>query len=190
MRRKLLIPSLIVLLLLTPTSLGAAEGGVDVNPDENAPFTVISRDSPSVDKEKWSLTIEMSQDAYDNGTSFELITQICTNDGICDPPVTMNADIDQRLHSISLTPPNDHTYVNWRVKATDSEGNKTNYPQGDWFKTWSSCYYNEGVWGGTDSLDDGCSSDGETTPGISIIATIAVVSIAGLIITRQQTYQK
>ena len=81
------------------------------------------------------------------GTSFELITQICTNDGICDPPVTMNADIDQRLHSISLTPPNDHTYVNWRVKATDSEGNKTNYPQGDWFKTWSSCYYNEGVWG-------------------------------------------
>ena len=51
MRRKLLIPSLIVLLLLTPTSLGAAEGGVDVNPDENDPFTVIARDSPSVDKE-------------------------------------------------------------------------------------------------------------------------------------------
>ena len=190
MRRKLLIPPLIVLLLLVPTSLGAAEGGVDVNPDENDPFTVIARDSPSVDKEKWSLTIEMTQEAYDNGTTFELVTQICTNDGICDPPVTMNADINQRLHSISLTPPNDHTYVNWRVKATDSEGNKTNYPQGDWFKTWSSCYYNEGVWGGTDSLDDGCSSDGETTPGISIIATVAMVFIAGLIITRQKIYQK
>ena len=189
MRRKLLIPSLIVLLLLTPTSLGAAEGGVDVNPDENAPFTVISRDSPSVDKEKWSLTIEMSQDAYDNGTSFELITQICTNDGICDPPVTMNADIDQRLHSISLTLLTTTLTSTGVSKQQIQKATKPITHKAIGSKPGHLATIMKGS-GGTDSLDDGCSSDGETTPGISIIATIAVVSIAGLIINRQQTYQK
>ena len=190
MRMKLVVLLAVVCCLLLPTTIGAGEGGVDVNPSEDDPFTVVTRDSPSVDNEKWSLTIEMSQEAYDNGTTFEIITQICTNDGICDPPVTMDAEVEERLHSISLTPPNDHTYVNWRIKATDSDGNKTSYPHGDWFKTWSSCYYNDGNWGGTDSLDDGCSSDGENTPGFgSIIALIAVLSAAGIAVN-SRSHQK
>ena len=107
---------LIVLMLLTlPSTQGAAtEGGQDVNPEgDDVPFLVLERDSPSVDKIKWRLTIEMSQEAYDNGTTFEMITQDCTNDGVCDPPVIMEADINDRVHSISITPPADHPYVNW-----------------------------------------------------------------------------
>ena len=190
MRNRVLVPLLMMLIMTIPTSIGAGEGGVDTNPDEDDPFTVVSRDTPSVDKEVWSLSIEMSEEAYNNGTTFEIITQICTNDGICDPPVTMDAEVDERIHSISLTPPNDHTYVNWRVKATDSEGNKTSYPHGDWFKTWSSCYYNEGAWGGADSLSDGCADEGESTPGFSIMAALAALSIAGVIIKRRESYQK
>ena len=55
---------LIALALLTlPSTHGAAiEGGKDVNPEgDDIPFSVVNRDSPSVDNVKWSLTIEMSQ---------------------------------------------------------------------------------------------------------------------------------
>ena len=82
MRNRVLVPLLMMLIMTIPTSIGAEEGGVDTNPDEDDPFTVVSRDTPSVDKEVWSLSIEMSEEAYNNGTTFEIITQICTNDGI------------------------------------------------------------------------------------------------------------
>ena len=184
---------LIALMLLTlPSTQGAAtEGGQDVNPEgDDVPFLVLERDSPSVDKVKWSLTIEMSQEAYDNGTTFDLITQVCTNDGVCDPPVIMEAEINDRVHSISITPPSDHTYVNWRVKATDAEGNNTNYPHGDWFKTWSSCWYNDGNWGGVNALDDGCDVNEEDAPGFTAVASIAALGLGVIAISRRESYQK
>ena len=116
MGRKILVLGVLFLTILAPNSSAAGDAGVDVNPKGDEPFTVIERSTPSVDKETWSLTIEMKQEAYDNGTTFQIVTQICTNDGVCDPPVTMDAEITERLHSISLSPPNDHSYVNWRVK--------------------------------------------------------------------------
>ena len=184
---------LIVLMLLSlPSTQGAAiEGGQDVNPEgDDVPFLVVERDSPSVDKVKWSLTIEMSQEAYDNGTTFDLITQVCTNDGVCDPPVIMEAEINDRVHSISITPPSDHTYVNWRVKATDAEGNNTNYPHGDWFKTWSSCWYNDGSWGGVNALDDGCDVDEEDAPGFTALASIAALGLGLIAISRREGHHK
>ena len=174
----ILLASLIVAL---PLAHGAElEGGKDVNPEGDVPFTVSAIDTPSVDKKEWTLTIEMSQEAADNGTTFEILTQICLNTGVCDPPVPMDAEIDDRLHTISVTPPNGHTYVNWRVKAIDSDGNKTNYPSGDWYKIWSSCWYNEGEWGGIDSVADGCKETSEDTPGFGIIASLVSISIAAL----------
>ena len=98
---------LIVLMLLTLPSTHAAaiEGGKDVNPEgDDIPFSVVDRDSPSVDKVKCNLAIEMSQEAYDNGTTFEIITQVCTNDGVCDPPTVIESQINDRVHSISITP--------------------------------------------------------------------------------------
>jgi hypothetical protein len=184
---------LIALALLTlPSTHGAAiEGGKDVNPEGNdVPFSVVDRDSPSVDKVKWNLAIEMSQEAYDNGTTFEIITQVCTNDGVCDPPTVIESQINDRVHSISITPPSDHTYVNWRVKATDSEGNNTNYPHGDWFKTWSSCWYNDGNWGGVNALDDGCDVNEEDAPGFTAVASIAALGLGLIAISRREGHQK
>jgi len=190
MRKVVLAIGLVTMMLLAPNTIAASEPGVDVNPESNEPFTIIERDTPSVDNERWSLTIEMSQDAYDNGTNFEIVTQICTNDGVCDPPEIMNADIEERIHSISLTPPSDHTYVNWRVKALDSNGNKTNYPHGDWFKTWSTCYYSEGSWGGSDSNGDGCAEKREDVPGFTLVYSIMALSAAFALITRRQYQEK
>ena len=187
-----LVILVVLTLLALPITQGAdIEGGKDVNPEgDDIPFLVLQRDSPSIDKVKWSLTIEMSQEAYDNGTTFEMITQVCTNDGVCDPPVIMEAEINERVHSISITPPSDHTYVNWRVKATDAEGNNTNYPHGDWFKTWSSCWYNDGNWGGVNALEDGCDVDEEETPGFTALSSIAALGLGIIAISRRESYQK
>ncbi|MEC7178711.1 MAG: hypothetical protein VXW28_05390, partial [Candidatus Thermoplasmatota archaeon] len=63
MGRKSLIVSVLVLIMLSPNSFAAGDAGVDVNPEGDEPFTLIERTTPSVDKETWSLTIEMSQEA-------------------------------------------------------------------------------------------------------------------------------
>ena len=179
MDRKVVIALLITIIFgLNYVSAGDATPGEDVNPnDSDVPFTIISRDSPSVDSQLWSLNIRMNDDAYQNNTSFEITTQICLNDGVCDPPVKMDATIDGQEHMISLTPPSDHTYVNWRVKAIYEDGNSTNYPFGDWYKTWSSCWNQDGVYGGIDSSENGCNSQDESIPGFEIfLATTAIVS--------------
>ena len=165
---------------LSNVSAGDTTPGNDVNPDESdVPFTILSRDSPSVDSEKWSLKIRMNDDAYQNNTTFEITTQICLNNGVCDPPVKMDATIEGQEHTISLTPPSDHTYVNWRVKAIYEDSNSTNYPFGDWYKTWSSCWNQDGVYGGIDSTEDGCNSKDEGIPGFEMfLAKTAIISAA------------
>ena len=181
MQKNVLIGLLLTLVLLSPLTSGAVKGGEDVNPDESdVPFTINSRDSPSVDSKSWSLSISMNDDEYQNNTVFEITTQICLNDGVCDPPEVMDAEIDGALHTVSVTPPSDHTYVNWRVKAIYENGNSTNYPNGDWYKTWSSCWYNDGTFGGIDSETDGCIGEEESTPGFGILVSASAIGLAAI----------
>ena len=180
------IKSALVLLLvfmLVPISALASEvnAGEDVNPAiDEAPFTISERTTPSVDGSKWSLSIVMNDEEAANDTQFELTTQVCTNDGVCDPPVKMDAELNDKTYTISVTPPSDHTYVNWRVKAIYSDGNTTNFPQGDWYKTWSSCYFQQDSgWGGEDYQDGGCNtSSEESLPGFGLLLTGSSIAIA------------
>ena len=181
MEKKILIGVILTLILLSPLTSGAVKGGEDVNPDENdVPFTINSRDSPSVDSQTWSLTITMDEEESQNNTTFEITTQICLNDGVCDPPVLMDAEIDGAKYTVSATPPSDHTYVNWRVKAVYENGNSTNFPTGDWYKTWSSCWFDDGSFGGIDSDADGCINDNESTPGFGILVSLSAIGIAAV----------
>jgi hypothetical protein len=181
MEKKILIGVILTLILLSPLTSGAVKGGEDVNPDENdVPFTINSRDSPSVDSQTWSLTITMDEEESQNNTTFEITTQICLNDGVCDPPVLMDAEIDGAKYTVSVTPPSDHTYVNWRVKAVYENGNSTNFPTGDWYKTWSSCWFDDGSFGGIDSDADGCINDNESTPGFGILVSLSAIGIAAV----------
>lgn len=191
MEKKIIIALLLSMILLSPlTSAAEVKGGEDVNPDENeVPFTIDSRDTPSMDSKSWSLTITMNDDEYQNNTTFEITTQICLNDGVCDPPVVMDAEVNGAQHTISVTPPSDHTYVNWRVKAIYEDGNSTNYPTGDWYKTWSSCWYDGGSFGGIDSTEEGCTGEDESLPGFTaIIASSAILLAVGF--SRRNDYQK
>ena len=99
----------------------------------------------------------------------------------------MEANVDEKMQSVSLTPPSDHTYVNWRVKAIYSDDNYTIYPSGDWYKTWSSCYYQQDSgWGGEDYKDGGCDTgaEGESIPGFSILLASSSILMAAAIIRR------
>ena len=130
MRNQSVIVLLIVTLMLMPLSALGSEvvAGEDVSPSEDdVPFSISERTSPSVDGKSWTLTVVMDDDVYENGTSFEITTQVCTNNGVCDPPVLMEASIDDKVYSVSVKPPSNHTYVNWRVKAIYSDDSYTNY---------------------------------------------------------------
>ena len=91
------------------------------------------------------LSVELDQAALDNGTTLAITTQICLNNGVCDPPVAQEATVsdDGSTYTMELEPPSDHSYVNWRIKATYADESTENFPDGAWYKTWSSCYYQE-----------------------------------------------
>ena len=98
---------------------------------------------------------------------------------MCDPPVPHEIE-PSRNYAIAITPPSDHTYVNWRVTANYENGEKEYFPQGDWFKTWSSCWFNEDVWGGVDSTDDGCKigDEGGILPGFALPIILGSIVMA------------
>jgi len=169
---------------MCPLVIGTSvPGGEDKNPDDSeVPFSIIERTAPSVDGEKWNFEIRIDDDAYANGTILSITTQVCTNDGVCDPPVTHESVAEGQNYAISITPPSDHTYVNWRVHAEYENGDGENFPQGDWFKTWSSCWNNEKVWGGIDSTEDGCKSAGGESSLPGFVLPTVLVSIAMAIV--------
>ena len=174
-----------LLLMTTAAQAGTATGGEDVNPDGEVPFTVEERTTPSQDNQPWALSVMLDQEALDNGTTLAITTQICLNNGVCDPPTAQEVTVsdDGSTYSMELKPPADHSYVNWRVKATYSDDSTENFPQGDWYKTWSTCYYDEGDYGGIHADGDGCSvpAAGEESEGFlpSAGMAVAVVALSG-----------
>ena len=177
-----LISVLLIATLIFPLVAGSSlTGGVDKNPDESeVPFSIVERTNPSVDGKDWSLEIRMDDDAYANGTTFTITTQVCTNDGVCDPPVQPEGVVEGQNYAISIKPKSDHTYVNWRISAEYENGDKENFPQGDWFKTWSSCWFNDDAWGGADYTNDGCkiSDDGGILPGFALPTILGSIVMA------------
>ena len=178
----LLLSTLLLLALVSgSTAAAGAEGGSDVNPGDEAPFTVLERTTPSQDGTDWSLSVELEQEAKDNGTTIVITTQICLNSGVCDPPVAHEANGESGVYTMSLTPPEDHSYVNWRVKATYADDSTENFPDADWYKTWSTCYYDDGGYGGIHAEGDGCNVPAGEEPEASVLPAvslgIAVISI-------------
>ena len=69
--------SLVLLLAMAaaPSAVaGGSEGGVDVNPESDAPFSVLERTTPSQDGASWALSVQLSEDAKENGTTCLLYT--------------------------------------------------------------------------------------------------------------------
>lgn len=185
MRKSLpVLLSLLFLASILPTSLAAGSGdGQDINPDESeVPFSVVERTSPSQDGASWSLTVQLDDEAQANGTTIAITTQICLNSGVCNPPEVMDSTVEEGMYSASISPPEDHSYVNWRVKATYEDDSTENFPQGDWYKTWSTCYYSDGTYSGIHADGDGCNVPAAGDEGEGLLPTIGIGIVMAVLV--------
>jgi|TARA_B110000196_G_scaffold133888_1_gene116023 hypothetical protein len=186
MKSKYLLCIVISLALINTASAAVMEGGVNVDPVvEDTIFNAITHTETTHDLEDWEITMTLNDAAFSNNTSFVLTTQICNNDGVCLAPeeATLSTD-DNRTFASAVTAIEDHTYVNWRVKATYADDNDSTemFPSSGFYKTWSDCWLNDGEWGG-----DGCpesvilvDGDSDGLPALGIMATFAVIALAAV----------
>lgn len=175
-----------LMLLLLPMVSAKSEGGVNVDPVlEETIFSEISHTGVTTDFEIWEINFTLGQAAFENNTSFTLTTQICNNEGVCLPPENQPlSTIDNRSFMGNVTTIDDHTYVNWRVKAnyTDDNNTKESFPPSGFYKTWSDCWFFENEWGG-----DGCvipvktTQNNDSLPAITGLITLSVITIAAII---------
>jgi hypothetical protein len=173
------------LLVMAGVATAGGTGGEDSGPNPTeTPFATHQATSPSADGETWTLSVTLDRQAVENGTALLLTTQICTNDGVCDPPIDQTATVseDGAVHTISVTPPEDHTYVNWRAKVTYAGGEEEFHPFGDWYTTWSTCYFDDGEWGGEASTEDGCE---EKSPGPGVVLSLVAITVAAATVSRR-----
>lgn len=184
MNTRLIICVLMSLAIIHSASAADMEGGVNVEPVvEDTIFNTITHTETTHDLEDWEISMTLNDASYNNNTTFTLITQICNNDGVCLPPEEATiATVDDRTFTSAVTTIEDHTYVNWRVKATYTEDNDTTemFPSSGFYKTWSDCWLNDGEWGG-----DGCPEDevddSDDMPALGIMATAGAIAIAAII---------
>ena len=188
MRRTLV--ALFAVFLLNPVSAVDFEGGVDVDPDlEGTPFAAIDHTTPTSDFQNWNITISLTDDAASNNTTFTLTTQICNNEGVCLPPEGRALSTDDDItFTGNVTAIENHSYVNWKLKATYNDDNETKetFPDNGYYKTWSDCWYYDGEWGGDECPEDlapkiSTSDDDSFLPTISAITMIMILSIAAII---------
>ena len=179
MNSKSVICILLSISLLNVAS-AAGEGGVNVEPkvDETI-FSEITHTETTTDLEDWEITLTLSDDAINNNTTFELTTQMCNNDGVClAPTVAEVSTTDGKIFTSAVTTIEDHSYVNWRVKATYSDDNDTTemFPSKGFYKTWSDCWFNDGEFPNcpSDKSDD----DESFLPALGLFATVVAVMIA------------
>ncbi|NCF97717.1 MAG: hypothetical protein GWP21_07385 [Euryarchaeota archaeon] len=184
MRTRVLVCILMSFALINSASAAGVEGGVNVEPVvEDTIFNAITHTETTHDLEDWEITMTLNDASYNNNTTFTLTTQICNNDGVCLPPeeATLLTG-DDRTFTSAVTTIEDHTYVNWRVKATYTEDNDTTemFPASGFYKTWSDCWLNDGEWGG-DGCPEDASEESDEMPGLGIMATAGVIAIAAII---------
>lgn len=178
---KTILCGFITLLLLLPNVSAENVGGEDIDPEDGETiFESIDHTQRTPDLEKWEISLKLTDDAANNGTTFTLTTQICNNEGTCFPPEERPLTSDDNVTFTSfVTTIDDHSYVNWRIIATYENDDSERFPSSGFYKTWSNCWYYEGSWGG-----EGCdSSNGgsEKLPAITAIATMGAILIAAFI---------
>ncbi len=132
----------------------------------------------------FGINVKLTEDAQNNTTTVNWITQICINSGICYPPETNSLEgSGEGIWNGTIIPGDDVTYVNWRIDLIDSNENTTRVPEnGFGWKVWSDCWYDGSEWGGNDSS---CQDDNDdNVPGFITPLTLAAIGTAGLMTRR------
>ena len=168
-------------LLLFPV-VSASEGGVNQDLDiEGTSISAISTPSESSDGVEFDITVTLDQDTANNGTKVSWTWQVCLNSGVCLPPVpeNMTSSDGGTTWVTSMTPIEDHSYVNYRISLEYADGNSSVYPEAGWGgKVWSDCWVAGEESGGTD-----CDGSGGL-PGFTMLATVSVLGMMAIAVRR------
>jgi hypothetical protein len=170
-------------LLLIPTVL-ASDGGENKDLDiEGTLISAINTPSVSSDGEEFDITVTLNQE--NNVTGVSWTWQICINSGVCLAPVpeNMTSSDGGTTWTTSMTPVDDHSYVNYKITLNYEDGNSTTYPENSWGgKVWSDCWV-----AGDTSGGDACDTDGGFLglPGFTLLASVAIIGLVAIMIRRR-----
>ncbi len=175
---------LLSLLILVPTLVVAAEGGV------NEESSLVGTDIDGISHEiittggvPFDISVRLSEEAGQNGTTVDWVTQICINSGVCHPPASQPLEKDESGNwTGTVIPDESATYLNWRFVLNYEDESKSIIPESGWgWKVWSDCWYDNGTWGG---ISTECQEDDESLPWISVPLLGTSMAMAALMSRR------
>jgi len=192
-----LLSVLLIMALIAPVALAGGTPGQDQDPNlSGTPISEITHTTPSDEDDLWSITITLNDDAVSNNTSVEGLTQICYNLGSClsPQPLQLSSDdgkiwsgevIAKGPDSCSEADPNVclHTYVNWKVTLDYSDDEtEEEFPDSGYYKTWSSCWFDSGTWGGNNCIQiDLVDKEEDSLDSVPMFSVMFVMLVAALI---------
>lgn len=180
---RVLVLSLVLLVSMASPAI-AFQGGVNEDSSlEGTEIVSIEYYHEASAGESFSIAVFLTEEARDNGTTVNWVTQVCINSGVCYAPENNSLESDDGFAwRGSIIPPNTVTYINWKIETHTDNGNSTNVPDtGFGWRVWSDCWYDNGSWGGN-STD--CQDDEGGLPGFGASLAIASLSMAALMARR------
>jgi hypothetical protein len=180
--RRVLAFALCALLLLPLAS--ASEAGINKVIDlSGTPIAAIDTPSISHDGDVFDIAVTLSDEAASNGTTVAWTWQVCINTGVCLTPVPENlsGSNDGKQWSATMTPVDEHSYVNFKVTLSFADGNSSNYPEtGFGGKIWSDCWI-----AGNESGGGACSNgDGGVLPALGLVGVLSALGLGAAVIRR------
>jgi len=186
MMRRLLVLTLALSLCL-PFAAAGDNAGVNSTIDiEGTPIDSIGIPGISTDGVDFTISLDLSSEATENGTTVEWTVQQCLNSGVCNPPERILMNESGEIWSSTITPVETHSYINYDIVLTYTDGEDEKFPEGGFAeggKVWSDCWVSGEDSGGNNCPDIAVLGP-EPMPAPALMATIVVGLSAALLAKR------
>lgn len=173
----------LVLLFLAPFASAEDAGQNHTIDVTDTPIDTIVSPEVSSDGEDFTIEVSLGDTAAGNSTTVHWTVQMCSNDGTCDPPISLDMTNNDGKWSGTVSPINDHSYVNYDIILKYSDGESETFPESGFVnggKVWSDCWVSGSESGG-DYCDDG---DSGLLPAPALMVTTLVGFSAALVAKR------
>ena len=186
MMRRLFVLALALSLCL-PYVMAAENAGVNHTIEvEGTPIDSIGIPGISTDGVDFTINLDLSSEATENGTTVEWTVQQCINSGVCNPPEKIPMNGSGENWTSTITPVETHSYINYDIVLTYSNGEDEKFPEAGFAeggKVWSDCWVSAKDSGGNNCPDIAVLGP-EPMPAPALIATIMVGLSAALLAKR------
>jgi hypothetical protein len=179
----------LALSLCLPLAIAADNPGVNRTIDvAGTPIDSIHTPDVSADGMNFTIWVNLTDAASENGTTVEWTVQQCINSGVCNPPEKISMDFieDRGKWTSTITPVDTHSYINYDIILTFANGEDEKFPErgfSEGGKVWSDCWVS-----GEDSGGINCPAvtvlPDESLPAPALVSTILVGLSAALIAKR------